>query len=369
MERVVAVNLAGHAYTVDESAYGRLKAYLDCAHAALAANPDRDEIMRDLEQAIAEKCARHLGAHRSVVSDSDIAVALEEMGPVEGAEAAGSADAPRPSAQEAPSKRLYRLRDGAVISGVCSGVGAYFTIDANIIRLLFIVATLVTGGGAILAYIAMMFIVPSANTREEWAQAHGLPFNAQEVIERAKEEYARFANDPPWGRRGRKWRRRYREWRRAHGWHRAFEAPSQPAPPRSAAGYAARAFAGLCAIVFTIISAAFVIAFLFALFSLLTAGTVLSWAPPASVPLWFAIVALVLVYVLISTPLRMLRHWAYATMNGYPPEMHRRRHDGFGFLAVIAIALVIADAAWPEAHAALNQIPAMVRDLWASLQR
>ena len=34
-----------------------------------------------------------------------------------------------------------------------------------------------------------------AHTSEEWAAAHGVPFNAQEVIDRAKREYGKFAEE------------------------------------------------------------------------------------------------------------------------------------------------------------------------------
>ncbi|MDX2237743.1 MAG: PspC domain-containing protein [Hyphomonadaceae bacterium] len=364
MERVVTVNLNGHAYTIDETAFSRLKAYLDRARAALEGNPDRDEILRDLEQAIADKCRAQLSAQRSVISDADVAQALEEMGPVEGADAPGAerADA---GAQEPPRKRLYRVRDGAMISGVCSGVGAYFDIDANIIRVLFIVAALISGGGALLVYIAMMFIVPSANTREEWAQAHGLPFNAQEVIERAKQDYARFSSENGWGgRTRRKWRRRYREWRAAQA-----AAEPQPAPPQGVIGYTGRVLAGLLAVILTIIGATLAIGFLFALFSLLTAGGVLGWAPPASVPLWFAVIVLLIAYGVASTPFAIGRRWARATAHGYPMRHSewRRGDDGFGM--VFGVALVAAVAYWvsPEARAWMMQIPQMTRDLWASI--
>jgi len=83
------------------------------------------------------------------------------------------------------TKKLYRIRDGAQIAGVCAGLGAYFDIDVNWMRVLFLVATVLTSGFFIFVYIAMMFIIPSANTSEEWAAAHGVPFNAQEVIDRA----------------------------------------------------------------------------------------------------------------------------------------------------------------------------------------
>ena len=35
------------------------------------------------------------------------------------------------------TKRLYRLRDGRIVSGVCVGLGAYFGVDPTLVRLAF----------------------------------------------------------------------------------------------------------------------------------------------------------------------------------------------------------------------------------------
>ena len=104
-------------------------------------------------------------------------------------------------------------------------------------RVLFLVATVLTSGFFIFVYIAMMFIIPSANTSEEWAAAHGVPFNAQEVIDRAKREYQHFAaNGPPWtwsrGQR-RQWKREMRaRWRsyRWGGWQPSYSGSLRAAP-------------------------------------------------------------------------------------------------------------------------------------------
>src|SRR5690606_28809889 len=148
--------------------------YMNRAEAALADNPDKAEVLRDLEQAIADKCGGYLSAAKSVISAAEMARVLEEMGPVEAerGEAAGGAEA---DAGYGPRKRLYRIKDRAVISGVCSGIGAYFDLDPNVIRLLFILGALFTSGFLILVYIVLMFAIPSAHTSEEWAAAHGVP--------------------------------------------------------------------------------------------------------------------------------------------------------------------------------------------------
>jgi len=93
MQKVIIINLNGNAYQLDEDAYDALRGYLDNAAAQLASNPDKTEIVADLEQAIAEKCMRFLAPHKTVVTRLEIDQVLKEMGPVEGpAVATGAGD-------------------------------------------------------------------------------------------------------------------------------------------------------------------------------------------------------------------------------------------------------------------------------------
>jgi phage shock protein C len=58
-----------------------------------------------------------------------------------------------------PSRRLTRIKDGAMLAGVCTGLGAYLGIDPAIIRLIFVLITL-SGGAGIPAYIILWLILP-----------------------------------------------------------------------------------------------------------------------------------------------------------------------------------------------------------------
>jgi phage shock protein PspC (stress-responsive transcriptional regulator) len=343
MERVVTINLNGNSYQLEEPAYDALRAYLARAEAALADNPDKAEIVRDLEQAIADKCAVRLGPSKSVVNAAEMAQVLEEMGPVAGD---AQTDAPRAEAPgaDAPRKRLYRIKDDAKLAGVCAGIGAYFDLDANLIRLLFIIGFLITGGGMGILYVALMFLLPSAHTSEEWAAAHGVPFNAQEVIDRAKREYRNFADTTAkdWRSSLRAQRRVWRDEVRAQ--RHAWRAP--PAAPAAPVGYLTRVFAGLLALVLSLIGAALLIAFIVALFSLLNTSAVWHWALPDGAPLWLAVVVLCIVYAAISAPLAHLRRSSYATASGY--RYYAGGADGLLTLLAILAGGALAYQALPE---------------------
>ncbi len=61
-------------------------------------------------------------------------------------------------------KKLYRNNDKRIIFGVCSGLGDYFNIDANLFRLLFIFL-LIVGGSGLLLYIICAIVIPPMESK------------------------------------------------------------------------------------------------------------------------------------------------------------------------------------------------------------
>ena len=298
MQKVVAINLNGRAYHVEEPGYDALVAYLDRAAARLADNPDRAEILADLEQAIAEKCDRLLGPNTTVVAAGEIDRILTEMGPVdagdgdkEGATADTGTKAGASDASASP-KRLYQIREGAMISGVCTGIAAYLGIDVTIVRIAFVLLTILTKGGVLFVYGVLMFVIPYAETSEERAAARGQAFNAQAVIDRAKRQYEEFRTNKDWQRH---WRRQQRHLRRSL----RHAAPYAWNPRMS---YASQVWGAATAPVFGLIHAALALALVFALFSLTTTHAVAGVQLPEDVPLWAGIVFVIVLYQVIATP-------------------------------------------------------------------
>jgi phage shock protein PspC (stress-responsive transcriptional regulator) len=61
---------------------------------------------------------------------------------------------------------LYRHPQDRLIGGVCGGLGDLTGMDANLVRILWVVATLATGGGGILAYLALWMLLPVGTVDE-----------------------------------------------------------------------------------------------------------------------------------------------------------------------------------------------------------
>jgi len=71
-------------------------------------------------------------------------------------------------AQPKEVKKLYRSGENRVLSGVCGGIGEYFEIDPVIIRLIWVILTIVSLGiGGILAYILAILLMPK-NPKHRW---------------------------------------------------------------------------------------------------------------------------------------------------------------------------------------------------------
>ena len=57
------------------------------------------------------------------------------------------------------NKKLYRSTTNYKLAGVCGGIGEYFNIDPTLVRLGWIVFS-VMGGAGLLAYIIAAIIMP-----------------------------------------------------------------------------------------------------------------------------------------------------------------------------------------------------------------
>ena len=348
MQKVISINLNGHAYQVDEPGYHALVEYLAGAERTLAGNPDRKEILADLEQAIADRCQQVLGPQKSVVSAADVEQIIREMGPIEtpgatedtdsgsrGEPAAGTAARPR---------RLYRISDGSMIAGVCNGVAAYVGLDATLIRFGFVIAALLTKGAAVIGYIVMMFVIPEAKTAEQRADAGGPPFNAREVIERAKRQAADGSRT--WRR---EWRRQQRQWR------------GSTSGPGAASPYGSMPALFAFLPLFGLFHLAIFVTMFAMLVSLVNTGSILGRSLPEDVPLWAGVLILLVGYQIVVSPIRAAHHWAARPQAG-PIAQWLAFWNAVVWLLGMAFALWIASNHVPEIREFVQRLPPLARD-------
>jgi phage shock protein PspC (stress-responsive transcriptional regulator) len=278
------------------------------------------------------------------------------------------------SATGAP-KRLYQIREGAMISGVCKGLAAYFNIDVTIVRLIFVGLAVLTYGAWIGAYVVMMFVIPFAKTSEERAAAFGLPFSAQDLIDQAKQNYAGFKNKKQWKRH---WKQQRRQWRhgireRAHTWSHNLREQAHTWDPavHDNIGEATRIWGGFMAPIFGIVTFGLFVLMGFAIFSLLKTGMIGGWALPVGIPLWAGVVGLVVAFHILTSPLHDAHHAAhYSSKYGYVGSSHHcyGALGGTIWLAVIVVGVWFGYHHVPQIHDFIQGLPGIWHDMLYSLR-
>ena len=66
---------------------------------------------------------------------------------------------------------IYKSYEGAMISGVCSGLSKRFGISASFLRVLFLLASIFSFGSPILIYILLSIIMPAKPMKENYRKS------------------------------------------------------------------------------------------------------------------------------------------------------------------------------------------------------
>jgi phage shock protein PspC (stress-responsive transcriptional regulator) len=179
MKKTVTVSLGGVVFCLDDDAYRELSAYLRRLEIHFSKEPDRKEILNDIEARMAEHLKERITGENQVVTQSEIKRVIDIMGePSE----IGANDSKRESYRNSSRtyRRMYRDPDNRILGGVCSGMAAYWNIDPIIIRILFVIAFF-WGGGGLLVYIILWIVIPQADTIAEKLEMRGEPVTAENI--------------------------------------------------------------------------------------------------------------------------------------------------------------------------------------------
>jgi phage shock protein PspC (stress-responsive transcriptional regulator) len=271
------------------------------------------------------------------------------MGPVEG-DGAGEKERAKDSSSPGSKvpRRFFLSREGAVFAGVCAGLADYFEMDVTLVRIIFIALTVFTGGIWLLLYIALAVLVPYADTAEARAQARGEAFNAEALVQRAKERWGESYERVT----GEKWDEHSDfadtlkvstdALKSAHDKHLAWRAMRKQEHKQWKQEWRARRHAHrhpnpVMGFILGVTGLLWVLA----LISLLSTGAIFGWVIPAGVPLWVSVVLLFIVYQALTGPLRGGSH-GYWDGRHYHYEYQHDPWDGFlGVLTAIFIGIAL----------------------------
>lgn len=201
MKKTTTINLGQSIFHIDEDAYESLRQYLDSLKSHFENEEGADEILEDIESRMSDLFKERIRYGLEVLTIRDASEVIEIMGHPEDFEKDGLAVEPenvgepneageasaQPSSQPSPEmseeeilnspyekgpKRLFRDPDNQVLGGASSGIGHYLNIDANIVRILFVVFAFLWGA-SVLLYLLMWIVIPEAKTSAQKLQMNG----------------------------------------------------------------------------------------------------------------------------------------------------------------------------------------------------
>ncbi|WP_314338285.1 PspC domain-containing protein [Capnocytophaga leadbetteri] len=192
MDKTKNISLGGFSFLIEENAYTALSQYLTEVRQHLQHNSDRDEIIFDVEQRMAE-LLKERTANREVIMHQDVLYLIEVLGKpeqyVEDEEADKATNAASEASAQAFStnKPLYRDIDDRKIGGVLSGLAHYFNISPTMLRIAFAVCLILcfvvsyrwiflfngVSWAIIILYILLWMIVPAAVTTAQKLEMQG----------------------------------------------------------------------------------------------------------------------------------------------------------------------------------------------------
>lgn len=197
MNKIVNINLGGFPFTIDEDAYSSLSRYLDTLKSHFSQSPGYEEIIYDIEARMAELLQENTPG-QGIISSKNLNDAIAIMGTPEdfGAIAQDYKEEPSSNTQYTSNdggkrinKRLFRDPDDKVISGVCSGLAAYFGWKDPLWVRLIALLLIFTGGVSVIVYLILVLIVPQAKNSADKLSMKGEPINIDTIAKTVKDEF------------------------------------------------------------------------------------------------------------------------------------------------------------------------------------
>jgi phage shock protein PspC (stress-responsive transcriptional regulator) len=183
MKRAYKVNLSGVLFNIDSDAYEELKNYLDALENYYANDNDGKDIVADIENRMAELLQDRLSGYKKSISKADINEVISILGhPDE----ISSED--QMHVKNKTYRQIYRNPDDRILGGVCGGLGSYFGVPSNWVRLAFVLSVFIIGAGTLL-YIILWALIPLAKTSTELLEMRGQSITIQNIEKAIRKEY------------------------------------------------------------------------------------------------------------------------------------------------------------------------------------
>jgi phage shock protein PspC (stress-responsive transcriptional regulator)/uncharacterized membrane protein len=187
MNKIIKINLAGQAVSIDEQAYNSLSQYMRSLEKHFINTESGKEILEDIEARIAELFFATLRSN-DFISEIHVQEAITLMGTAQDMGAEDNDESQDSQGYKDPKrKKLFRDKEDAIFGGVCSGIGAYYGLDTLAVRIMFILLVMLAGA-PIVAYILLWAIIPAAITPQDRYRMHGDASTISDIANNIREE-------------------------------------------------------------------------------------------------------------------------------------------------------------------------------------
>lgn len=188
MKKVEKISIGNMAFTLEEDAFLLLDSYIGRLEKYYEGKEGGDEIIKDIEERIAELITEACGDN-TVVSSGVVEKIISTLGETEEMCDGNVSDADSGTIR----KRLFRDPSNRMIGGVLSGISAYFGIDPSILRisvlvisiLMFFVAGSVNSPFPIILlpalYVIFLICVPKARTVAQRCAMRGVSEDIRDI--------------------------------------------------------------------------------------------------------------------------------------------------------------------------------------------
>lgn len=204
MKRTINVNLGGRPFQITEDAYTRLDDYLKSIAACLKHNEYGEEIVADIEARIGELCDERLQQSRAGFIDVELVnEMINRMGNpetmMEEEEQPQTADTNEEAKKQNEKKekeykeffkniklekKFYLNKEERMIGGVVAGIAAYLNVDVTILRIIMVFLIAAIGFIALLAYLIVWAIAPTAETTTDKLRMQGIEPTPENIADK-----------------------------------------------------------------------------------------------------------------------------------------------------------------------------------------
>ena len=140
MKKTFTISLGHSVFNVEEDAYDILKMYLDSIKNYFQKMENDSEIISDFELRIAENFSSKLSSGKQYINLTDVKEVIQIMGSLDDFQEIYDDQTEDVKEEKKENNKLYRDSSNRIIAGVCSGIAEYFKIDPIIVRILFFIA-------------------------------------------------------------------------------------------------------------------------------------------------------------------------------------------------------------------------------------